>query len=855
MKAFKHNEALVFSYAEDIIVGEKLQKSFIMKIEESGDYFLSAYVNAVYDVPDVADAKDKEKKYPLQEIRVYVDNNFFGNLDLKKSGWSSSKLKKNKKINLTAGQHVITFESDMPNTPNVDLIKLSENYEKAEFDNTKYVEFLDKLKANMDKNKGTQRKIEQNEIDAEVEKDIDLKSASNPNSDWEVSPYSLSNPEGNYNHKMTVPVVYTYYKKIYFSLGTNVEFETSVNIPYSPYSVDPVMYLFAENNMNYTWSNDDGGSGYQSKLNVTIPGSGYYYLLIRAYSSSYASTSTGMQGVVDVYKNGSLYQDDAPVSGYMMSGGTNNTGTLNYFTAYSTGTPKLWLAPYGYTSPIMFHGSRYWYVPPMDYTWFDDARFRIVKNTSSYISMYLLVSSEYAWYVYWGNCDLFGSVKDYGSFDSSYFPNLKSSDAMESALATNIYNCASWAGGLTNGWFWGKLFSDNTQYATVIGLEQYGDAEPNNYETWQDYFINDPEPRYIGALYYTDIDANSSNGDIALWKRGNTITHFSVRKEGNQNPHGYDWESKPGANKRLFHPRDALNNDCWNCYGEISSYFREISAPILKGGDLVNNYSEIHSFEESVELGLTVNQTVYLTEEEEHLLNDLQTKLKSNDNKIETLFNNWQTKCKSKEYQNNSNPFLFFDNEECNKLADFCLKNEEVALPYLIDKSFEGKGDDFENQITAILFSGITGKKYGKLMNEVKKEWKSNNYNEAGVYIAPSELANSKNYMKKILTSKLDLKSIVNPEKEELRNSYQFFNIYPNPMTEFSQIKLFLSEESKITLVLYKDGVLIRHIINNKLLNKGEHVFNINRNSMASGMYVCRLSLNNQTFSRKILVL
>lgn len=852
IKAQKHDGALVFNYANDIVLGNKLRKNFTIEIEEGGEYFLSAYVNAVYDVPTEPDPTMKDKKYPLQEISVYLNDEQLGNLDISKSGWCSSKLKKNKKLNLAPGQHEITFESEMPNTPNVDVIKLSTNYEKAVFDNKEYEKFLDKLKANMEKNKNNNRKIEQEEIDAEAEKESELKSASNSSSSWEVTPYSLSNPEGDYNHKMNVPVVYTYYKKIYFSSGTNVKFETFTNIPYTSTAVDPVMYLFMENNSSYAWSNDDGGPGFQSKIEVTIPSSGYYYLVVRAYSSSYASSSTGMQGVVDIYKNGSLYQDDALVSGYMMSCYTNNEGNLNYFTAYSTGTPMLWISSTGSTGPLKFIGKRYWYVPPMDYNWFDDARIRLSKSGDSYMSIYQLVSSEYAWYVYWGNCDLYGSCKQ---ASSNYgFTNLQVNDAIISGQDEDnyTYNCASWAGGLTNGWFWGVLY-DQQYWTQIIGLTFYGDADPQNYDTWEAYFMNDPFPRYTGALYYSGYGANSTNGDIALWRKSNDeITHFSVRREGNKHPHGYDWESKPGYSRRIFHPRDALNS---TAYGQIASYFQEVSAPIIKSGNLISNDAKIHSFEESVELGLTVEQKVFLTEEEEELLDNLNIRLKSSENKLETLFNNWQTKCKSEEYQHNSNPYVFFNNEECNKLAEFCIKNKESALPYLIGKTFENEGDSFQSQMTALLFSGITGKQYGELMTEVKEEWKLNNYNETGAYIAPSALANSKNYMKKVLANKYGSKSL-EVKEEGLGNSYEQFNIYPNPMSVSTNIKLYLPEKSKITLAIYKDAKLIKFIENDKMLEKGEYFFRIDRRTMvSSGMYVCKLILNNQTFYRKILVL
>lgn len=137
IKAKKHNGALAFNHAKDVVLENKLHKIFTVEIEESGEYYLSAYVNAVYDVPEKPASEMVEKSYPLQEITVYIDNESFGKLDISKSGWCSARLKSNKSIKLSTGKHQIIFESAMPNTPNVDVIKLSKNYEKAMFDNTK----------------------------------------------------------------------------------------------------------------------------------------------------------------------------------------------------------------------------------------------------------------------------------------------------------------------------------------------------------------------------------------------------------------------------------------------------------------------------------------------------------------------------------------------------------------------------------------------------------------------------------------------------------------------------------------------------------------------------------------------
>ena len=73
------------------------------------------------------------------------------------------------------------------------------------------------------------------------------------------------------------------------------------------------------------------------------------------------------------------------------------------------------------------------------------------------------------------------------------------------------------------------------------------------------------------AMNFTRSGASASNGCVALWQYGGAFTHGSVTKPGNDQPHGYDWESKPGGLMRSFHPRNALSG---SSYGSISHYYR-----------------------------------------------------------------------------------------------------------------------------------------------------------------------------------------------------------------------------------------------------------------------------------------
>lgn len=851
-KAKKYNNALFFNYASDEVYRNSLRKIFTIDVEDGDEYFLSAYVNAVYNVPSELDLTDKDKKYPLQEIAVYLDGKFLDNLSILQSGWSSTKLSKNKKLFLSTGRHQIIFESAMPNNPNIEVIKLSTDLENVEFDDEKYNKYLEQLKANMAKNKDNKRKIEQEEIDRKLEEKIMTRSASDFSSNWQVTPYTFNTQGGNYKHKMNVPIVYTYYKKIYLNFGTSVDFHTQPNSPNSYYSVDPVMYLYHDKDIS--WSDDDGYTGFQSRIAVQIPKSGYYYLIVRAYSNSYASSTNGMQGVVDIYKNGVIFQEDAPVSGYMVNVGTSNTGLLNYFTAYSTGSPKLWLAPDGLTKPIKFKGSTYWNVPPMDYSWFKNARFRIVKNTSSYMDMRMLTSSEGAWWVFWGNCDVYGScMETSGIAPSSSFPNLKNNDAIQSAPKNSLYNCTAWAGGYSNGWVWHLYNSTNAPV-------QHNHTS-QIWSNWDNYFGNNPL-RYNGATTFTRDQANSYNGEVALWSTNGSfsgITHGSIRLTGNNNPHGYDWESKAGQNYRFFHPRDALSG---SLYGNIFTYYRDQAKdPQGTYGLVSNNDSEslslrtkrhtskpVFSMEESIRRGLTIVEDVKLNQDQISLV---KTRSKS---KINTLYDSWILKINSLDYSNISNPYTFIETEEGKELVNYSKNNLDESIVFFAEVVFDNQEASFEKYISEFLFCEIVKDKYSNVIIDIKEDWKRNNYDSEGRYIAPLPETFAKKYIKELLNIVVLRNKTLNKTIETSIDSHNLANISPNPVVNYSQINLDLPIESTVSARIYSlSSSIIKTILSDKKLDAGKHSFSFNGNNLESGVYVCIIEINGVRYARRFL--
>jgi len=754
-----------------------LSKTFIANIDDASAYYFAAHVLPA-NMPNYGN--DETNTLNLQKIRVYVNDDFAGTLKTSKAEWELVPLREKQQITLKAGENQIRFESNVPYYPEIDAIRLTKSPDDLIVENTGYNNFLKDLKAKSETGvqaTETTRKLSQEEVDRLAAKlstgknTVQPKSAYVPDSlqnSWQVTPARLSNPEGIYQHRVRVPITFTYYRKLSLSAGTYT-FHTQPIDGDTYYTVDPVMYLFnIDDPHNYSFYNDDT-DGLHSRITATVS-AGDYYLVVRAYSGSYASSELGRQGLVDVFQGGTLLNSGMPVAGYMFSVDSPNTGLVEYFTGYSTGIPLIWLQENS-EKKMKFRGATYWYISPMDYYWFDDARLRLNKPSAN--DRYsMLVSAEGAMGFYFGNCDAYGSCPGVDSNVLSSFPNLKNNDAIKSANSSSIYNCTSWAGGITNGWFWGSLYSSGGS-GSVIGLE-YG--SPYVWATWDNYFGNNPA-RYSGAVTYTRDQADASNAVIAMWSSNGTIggvTHASVRLDGNNHPHGYDWESKAGSLCRFFHPKDALAG---SSYGSIFAYYRDASKDpypyyaystdkneenakrntLLVKSVARNLPDSTFTFEESVKRGLTVIEKVELDADQQKAVQSRIKTLKAKSG-LDTLYAKWVAEISADEFKSVSNPYVFIETDEGQALLDYAKRNLTESVIFFAHKIFrdtQDENENFQKNISYILFCEIARDRYGDLMETIKKEWAGNSYTASGGYIAPLPETFTKKYMKQILDKEI----------------------------------------------------------------------------------------------------
>ncbi|MDR2914580.1 MAG: T9SS type A sorting domain-containing protein [Tannerella sp.] len=864
---------------------KQLSKTFEMEIERSGIYYFAAHILPANNVEKLAknlsaEKIEKDNRIEILDVRVYLNNKFIGTLNQTKLDWELVSLKEVKTVHLQAGNNIIRFESDAPYYPIVDAVRITESEKSLMTQNKEYDNFIAYLKSNPKRTLPSEKES-QDDIDRSARESIDAdntlstRSAMFPHSShWQMIPHVFPNPEGIISHRSNVPIVYTYYRLLNLSAGSYT-FNTAPISGDTYYSVDPVMYLYkTDDPHNYSWSNDDDtGYGNHSRISVSNIPAGNYYLVIRAYNGSYASSTLGRQGLVNVYQNGSILNSGVPVSGFMfdVSHHTANRDALNYFTAYTTGIPAIWLLQNvsANNHQMKFKGGPYFYTNPMDFQWFDDARIQLNKPGSETFSM--LISAEGAMSFYFGNCDAYGNVptgKPKSSVDPILFPNLKIADAMISAPVKIEYNCHAWSGGIHTGWI--QQMGYGISYLNGSG---------NVWSSWDNYFGNNPS-RYVGATTYTRNQAHAGNGEIALWSHNSYIadaSHTSVRLLANNNPHGYDWESKCGQNVRVFHPRNALtgpNTTPGFGYGNIIAYYRDAN----KNPDEISMYSTpanpdnsermnaialrharsnsltpTFTMAESIEKGLTVIENVELDANQMDLITSNAVKTRSAST-LETLYNNWKEKIHSPELSIHSNPYKYIETDEGLRLMEYGKKNMEECIIFFAQIVFGDDEATSEKYITEYLFCEIVKDKYAPVIEKIKEEWSGNSYDKSGRYIAPMPETFVKKYIKELL-NKVILRrgETSNPTTNAIDND-NIATISPNPVSDNSTIKLHLKATAMVSIRVYsQNSSLVETILNNRVLDAGAHSFSLNGNALGNGLYICVIDIDGIIYSRKFL--
>jgi FlgD Ig-like domain len=647
------------------------------------------------------------------------------------------------------------------------------------------------------------------------------------------------NPKGNYDHQLEIAFKYTYNESFYFTQGQVVSFNTKNS------NGDPVMYFFnVTNNLvssSASWVNDDSNSTIESLITVTIPTTGFYTLLIRAYGNingqNYGS------GTSDLWRDGALYKNSIPVAGTsFQTANPKINQNVNFFTAKMSAGSDTRLYVSGNTlSPIETQNDDYSSGGSGAFSWGLSSRIKTLWASQPLplvqVNAYSISSI--------GTCDIFMNVLNGDNNLLSNFPNLKPDDAIQSAPATgnygtpNAYNCGSWAGGITTSWFWPSIFSQWNPSAT----------NKDFLTTFDNFYGNNP-PRYSGAYTYTRTGANATNAYIALWANPNwpyedfnptKYTHASVTKPGNDNPHGYDWESKPGGLMRTFHVRDALSDLSTYGYGNIYLYYKYTG---VNAARMSGNSKEI-SLEESIERGLSVMDNVEFDSEEKLKLNKSNQKVESKVvDEFNKMLNELENTPISPELEKVSSYRIIYGGSKSYKaLNEWCLKQGKSIYPLLISRY------SVDKPWMLLLAEDILSTQYSDVLESIKKGNLKTPNDEKGSYIVRTSEMNCMRFLKKLIAS-IEIPNSINSLGQN----------YPNEMESQTTINFEIESSSEVTINVYDDkGNLIKILIDNKNQEAGKHTItwdgkNNEGRKMPSGIYIYRLVTSKYFDSKRILI-
>lgn len=93
-------------------------------------------------------------------------------------------------------------------------------------------------------------------------------------------------------------------------------------------------------------------------------------------------------------------------------------------------------------------------------------------------------------------------------------------------------------------------------------------------------------------------------------------------------------------------------------------------------------------------------------------------------------------------------------------------------------------------------------------------------------------------------------------QTDELVNNYQLLQNYPNPFNPSTTIKFRVPQTSKVSLKIYNIlGQLVTTLINNQIVNYGEHTVNWDASNLASGIYFYELRADNTVQTKKMMLL
>lgn len=751
-------------------------KIFVVEVPAPKYYYISTLVNMQAN----------------RALEVLVDNNSFDYLQPSGNGWQFGQAG-NRPVYLQAGKHVISFRGSNAMLPMTEELNLTAG----------------SLPAGNKIPVAIQQFLQRNEM-LKAQPVPVFKTAAETG---DVTNLVLPNPMGTYDHAIDESFAYSHYSVVYLTAGSHT-FTTSGS------TINRALTVFNQSDYNYSWSNVNGGPGGESGLYLIVGLAGYYSVTLRPVTD-------GQTGTTNIILDGNTLVSNAVIGGRRFAMSALKEGDLNFFTCRLTaGDTRMFVSHYAYSSVRAYNDDYY----GGGGTWAWGTSSRIKKNFTAgdpvqyaFVCAYSPASA--------GVCDVYMGAgnSNLPVWEPQNFPQLTTDDAIMTAPMNNgYYNCIAWSGGVTSTSIWPP-----GAYST------YSCNGANVLQCFDNFYNNNPV-RYPGAWNYTRTGATSGNAVVDLWKTASAYTHASVRKPGNNHPHGYDWESKPGSLDRTLHPRNALTNANW--YGSVSNYYKPTGTYARTAGA---QYA-FESDQDAINAGVAVYDKASLTKGATEKLKRLL--LKSNGTvkeQFDILYNAWDATKAA--HASLSDPAMYCKNKAYQALEKFALVNETPAMLKAFDKFING------DHIIGELIWTLTRNRYGKLLDEVKTERLAGLYDEQGRYRIHGDHDNGVLYIEKILQQPEE-DITVQPAADRMQ-----VMVSPNPVSSQLTVQVTVSKTSRLGIVISSAQTGLKQVVQKEMtIGAGTHNYRIAVKDIAGSagdMLAVQVMLNGVLKTVKVVVM
>ncbi len=801
MKKYFFLSLLLFSFLTTFAQRTEI-KNYLSK-SKAGDVWLlytyGDYSGAVSSRIYVVDAPKTDYYYissltnmnRRQNFKIYVDNIPFAELNPSADGWQFASVSSTA-IKLAAGKHEIKFIGTDGMVPMVDELYLTvaPPVGREAIPET-VTAFLDKVEL--------------------LRQQPPIAASSQVYDDIAVINKVLPNPAGEYSHAIDTAFGYTHYSSVYLTAGSHT-FTTSGS------TVSRSLTIFNPSNYTYSWANSNSGPGGESGLYLYVGLAGYYSVMLRP-------TVNGTTGTTNIILDGNTLVSGAVIGGKTYSMSSLRGGDMNFFTCKLTAGDTRMVVSRFFSSSARGYNDDY-YGAGGSWNWGLASRIKKTFNgldsvQYSFVCSYSPTST--------GVCDIYMGAgnSNLHQLEPLNFPLLTDDDAIRSAPQSGSYNCIAWSGGITSNWIW-----------PPSSLSTYNCTSANYLQCFDNFYSNNPV-RYPGAWNYTRTGATVNNSVVDLWKTASAYTHASVQKPGNNHPHGYDWESKPGGTNRTLHPRNALTQANW--YGSVSNYYKPT-------GTFARNAVAENVFEsdaDAVKAGVAIFDRASLTPEANEKLSVLLQKANPSLTKsFNELYKTWdETKAANATL---SDPAAYCKNRQYQALEKFSLSNSRTAMLMVFDKFIKG------DHIIGELMLTLTMEKYSKLLADVKAERIANPNDAQGRYKIHGDHDNGVLYVEKILKS-LEEEIIAEPVTETIA-----VTVSPNPVADKLTVQVIVKKPSKVSIAVVSLQTGEKQLLQKETtLIEGTHRFQTSIKDMArsnDNILVVQVTVDGIVKTIKVLV-